>query len=105
MTITMTTASAQLGISDRGVVYPNIWHHIAFAWHNTTHFALYIDFVNQDIHHFVGEFEEGYLPQPIPEAHMASGFQNLANGEYTGFGILDELVISPSQIMQLQNSD
>ena len=45
LAITITTASAQLGISDRGVVHPDIWYHIAFAWHNTTHFALYIDFV------------------------------------------------------------
>ena len=110
LAITITTASAQLDISDRGVVHPDVWYHIAFAWHNTTHFALYIDFVNRATSHFVDEFEEGYVPQPIPEAHIASGFQNPPNGEYTGFGLLDELavfseVISASQIMQLQNSD
>ena len=108
--ITLTTFTEQLGISPRGVMYPNVWYHIAFAYHNTTDFALYIDFVNGDNYHFVDVLDETWRPGPFTEAYMASGFKSPPRGSYTGFGILDELtvfseVLSSSQIMQLQNLD
>ena len=109
ITIT-TTQPAQAGIRATGMMYPGIWHHIAFAYHNTTHFALYIDFVKRETSHFNDVFEPGYTPVPVPEAHMSSGYQSPPHHEYSGFGILDELtvfseVLSAPQIMQLQISN
>ena len=83
-----------------------VWHHIAFAFHNLTHHALYIDFVSIENWFHVGSHNQTVITDP----YMANGWQNLTRVgyPYTGFGLMDELVVFPeylsaSQIMQLQN--
>ena len=82
------------------------WYHIAFTSQNTTHLALYIDFVESPIsQHFFRRSQE-IPPAPFSEAYMASGSSR--SGPPFGFNIIDELVmfseiLSPEEIMQLQN--
>ena len=113
-TTNATTVPEQLGIfSER--LDPDVWHHIALSYHNSTHWALYVDFVDAASNHFVELLEAEFYPPLITEAHMSSGFRippgfEVPRPEHTGFGILDELVVFPEylsadQIMQLQTSD
>ena len=114
MGITITTAipsKAGISTTGAGILQSGVWHHMAFAFHSPTNFAVYIDFVKRTTSSFNDVFEEGYVPVPVPEVNLESGWRSRPNGDhYTGFGLLDEVavfsqVMSASQIMQLQISN
>ena len=107
-TTNATTIPEQLFIGSKRLD-PDVGPHIALTYENSTHWALYVNFVNGTNSYFVDLLEAPFFIPLSTEPYMASGFQVPSRGTYTGFGILDELVVFPeylsaAQIMQLQNS-
>ena len=108
-----TPVPSRGGLRTTGMMYPGVWHHFAFAYHNITQFALYIDFVRRTTSNHHQIHGPDYTPVPIPEAYMANGYRNQHSNQYrtlSGFGLLDELaifsgILSESQVMQLQISE